>query len=424
MTIRYSSMTTATRSQQNWNDDVSILQDIISENERCITESESEEAEDELFLDIDEQLTWAMLQHDELRKKQKLAAIRSEIETLQVVETTKRSHRVFTRALTKNSNDLCIVFIVSTMTKRSHHEIILQKRRSSMSLKKYHDKIIREHREWIRDVEISFWNISWHFESDEKKILYCMIYLKNESKKLWFDHEETMSAAQQTWFDFIDFLLNLIEDSMNRDIDVTQQYANASQRSNQMIRTFAAHLSTLKHQLSLYSDEHKWAHLFIKLRSELRVIITNVQLISITRDALIDLVAWLKTNLRKEHVLSLKQSRDEDLHYRDRVNKKTHSKRKKSHQSTKLDSSSKMSSHASSRYSKNLFNITCYTCNRKNHYFTDCKDEKIKNRSKESDVNRVFIDSMLHMSRFKISRKDKLSTNASNRRGKNKKFSS
>ncbi len=57
MTIWYSSMTTATRSQQNWNDDVSILQDIISENERCITESESEEAEDELFLDIDEQLT-------------------------------------------------------------------------------------------------------------------------------------------------------------------------------------------------------------------------------------------------------------------------------------------------------------------------------------------------------------------------------
>ncbi len=222
--------------------------------------------------------------------------------------------------------------------KQSHHEIILQKRRLSMSLKKYHDKIIREHREWIRDVEISFWNISWHFESDERKILYCMIYLKSESKKLWFNHEETMSATQQMWFNFIDFLLNLIENSMNRDIDVTQQYANASQRSNQMIRMFAAHLSTLKHQLSLYSDEHKRAHLFIKLRSELRVIITNVQLISITRDALINLVARLKTNLWKEHVLSSKWFQDENLHDRDRINKKTHSKRKKSHQSIRLNS--------------------------------------------------------------------------------------
>ncbi len=211
---------------------------------------------------------------------------------------------------------------------------------------------------------------------------------------------------------------------MNRDIDVTQQYANALQRSDQTIRTFAAHLSILKHQLSLYSDEHKWAHLFIKLRSELRVIITNVQSISITRDALIDLVARLKTNLRKEHVLSSKRSRDENLHDRDRINKKTHSKRKKSHRLTKLDSSSKTSSHASSRYSKNLFNITCYTCNRKSHYSTDCRDEKIKNRSKESDANRVLIDSMSHMSCFKISEKGKLSMNASNHRGKNKKFSS
>ncbi len=62
-----------------------------------------------------------------------------------------------------------------------------------------------------------------------------MIYLKNESKKLWFDHEETMSAAQQMWFDFIDFLLNLIKDLMNRDINMIQQYANASQRSDQTI---------------------------------------------------------------------------------------------------------------------------------------------------------------------------------------------
>jgi len=62
-------------------------------------------------------------------------------------------------------------------------------------------------------------------------------------------------------------------------------------------------------------------------------------------------------------------------------------------------------------------------CNQKNHYFTDCKDEKIKNRSKEFDANQVFIDSMLHMSRFKILKKDKFLMNASNHQEKNKKFS-
>ncbi len=44
-------------------------------------------------------------------------------------------------------------------------------------------------------------------------------------------------------------------------------------------------------------------------------------------------------------------------------------------------------------------------CNWKNHYFTDCKDEKIKNKSKESDVNWVFINSMSYMSCFKIFKK-------------------
>ncbi len=63
-------------------------------------------------------------------------------------------------------------------------------------------------------------------------------------------------------------------------------------------------------------------------------------------------------------------------------------------------------------------------CNQKSHYFTDCKDEKIKNRSKEFDANQVLINLMLHMSHFKISRKDKLLMNTSNHRGKNKKFSS
>ncbi len=59
-----------------------------------------------------------------------------------------------------------------------------------------------------------------------------MIYLKNKSKKLWFNHEEIMFAAQQTWFNFINFLLNLIENLMNQDINMTQQYANALQRLN------------------------------------------------------------------------------------------------------------------------------------------------------------------------------------------------
>ncbi len=68
------------------------------------------------------------------------------------------------------------------------------------------------------------------------------------------------------------------------------------------------YLNILKHQLLLYNDEHKWTHLFIKLKSELCMIITNVQSISIIWNVLINLVAWLKTNLQKENILLLKWS--------------------------------------------------------------------------------------------------------------------
>ncbi len=78
--------------QQSWNNDVSILQDIISENKCHITELKSEEAKNKFSLDINEQLTWVMLQCDELQKKQKLITIQSKIEILQVIETMKRSH--------------------------------------------------------------------------------------------------------------------------------------------------------------------------------------------------------------------------------------------------------------------------------------------------------------------------------------------
>ena len=82
----------------------------------------------------------------------------------------------------------------------------------------------------------------------------------------------------------------------------------------------------------------------------------------------------------------------------------------------------KSSSYNSSCYNKDLFNITCWTCNWKNHYVINCKDKKIKNKSKEFDVNWVFIDSILHISHFKILRKDKLLMNTSNHQEKNKKL--
>jgi hypothetical protein len=111
----------------------------------------------------------------------------------------------------------------------------------------------------------------------------------------------------------------------------------------------------------------------------------------------------------------LKQLQDkDDLYDQDKINKKTHQKRKKSHKSIKFDTSLKLDSNTLIHYNKDLLNITCYTCNQKNYYSIDCKDEKIKKRLKKFNANQVFIDLMLHMNHHEMLKKDKLSMNASN----------
>ena len=146
---------------------------------------------------------------------------------------------------------------------------------------------------------------------------------------------------------------------MNWNINVTQQYANALQHLNQIIWTFAVYLNILKHQLSLYNDEYKWIHLFIKLKFELHMINTNMQLISIIWDVLIDLVTWLKINLQKKYILSLKWSQNKDLYDQDKINKKTHLKQKKFYKLIKLDTLLKLNFSTFTCYNKNLLKIIC-----------------------------------------------------------------
>jgi hypothetical protein len=61
------------------------------ENEHHNLKFKNEEAKDELSLDLNEQLIKAILQHNELQKKQKLAAIHLKIKTLQIIEMMKKS---------------------------------------------------------------------------------------------------------------------------------------------------------------------------------------------------------------------------------------------------------------------------------------------------------------------------------------------
>jgi len=68
----------------------------MTENEHRNLKFKNEEIKDELFLDLNEQLIKMTSQHNELQKKQKLATIHLKIETLQIIDITKKSYLTIT----------------------------------------------------------------------------------------------------------------------------------------------------------------------------------------------------------------------------------------------------------------------------------------------------------------------------------------
>jgi len=86
----------------------------MTENECCNLKFKNKEAKDKLFLDLNKQLTRAILQHDKLQKKQKLTTIHLKIKILQIIEMTKKSHLTTTQKFIVNLNNLhFIAFIIS-----------------------------------------------------------------------------------------------------------------------------------------------------------------------------------------------------------------------------------------------------------------------------------------------------------------------
>ncbi len=127
---------------------------------------------------------------------------------MQVIKTTKKSHWVFTWIFMKNLNDLHIIFIVSITMKWSHHEVVLQKWRLSMLLKKYHNKIIKEHKEWIVIViVIVIHRFLWHWFRLNSWETLCYLYRVN--KTLWERKSLIIyMTASRSWNNEIDTVLS------------------------------------------------------------------------------------------------------------------------------------------------------------------------------------------------------------------------
>jgi len=98
---------------------------------------------------------------------------------------------------------------------------------------------------------------------------------------------------------------------MNHQLHNAQTYTEAIQKLSQSVHTFAAYLSTLKVQLTLYNEKQLIMHFFTKLQLKIKKILLNYQDLLNKQNSLIALTAQLKSNLHTFNTMKLKKTFDD-----------------------------------------------------------------------------------------------------------------
>ncbi|OAL02352.1 hypothetical protein IQ06DRAFT_176790, partial [Phaeosphaeriaceae sp. SRC1lsM3a] len=116
----------------------------------------------------------------------------------------------------------------------------------------YRGKNLKEHREFCRSCEVAFRLLPEEFTIDDDKVIWAMQYLGGDPRELWYAHYEHSFEALGTtpsWTYFKQYLLDLLADPINRSLDAATAHAQALQRKDQPVRSFATYLEVIEEQL-------------------------------------------------------------------------------------------------------------------------------------------------------------------------------
>ncbi len=289
----------------------------------------------------------------------------------------------------------------------SQREDVTASRKWSIKLDKislYHDKSIKKHRDYVRNLTTTFRLILDDFSTKDFKIVYAMQSLAEESKKTWYRFEKQNLDHEYTFKKYCEHLLDLIENFVNRHLHHAQFFSNAKQEKKQSMQAFDAFLNNLESQLTSYIEKQRIIHLFIKLKSKLRAALTNYQNLLIIKKKLLILTNRLKNNMKKTiDVQTTFDSRSSN--FKTSFNKKRNKNEKRENKNSFNDKTKTKNRRKNidekKRKRSNHSHFICHKCNEVEHIVTNCLDLK-----KKLKINAIFNK----FKRSKISKKEKSST--------------
>ncbi len=363
---------------------------------------------------LNERFEKAKRQFQDRLKLQKFKKLKTKIRILKrkdnetVEETTKK---IELKEIESFSIDLMQSISISKKVVQSivssQREDVTASRKRSIRFDKislYHDKSIKKHRDYVRNLTTIFRLIFDDFSTKDFKIVYVMQSLAEEFKKTWYRFEKQNLDHEYIFKKYCEHLLDLIENFVNRHFHHAQFFSNAKQEKKQSMQTFDAFLSNFESQLTSYIEKQRIIHLFIKLRSKLRAALTNYQNLLIIEKKLLILTNRLKNNMKKTIDAQMTfDSRSSD--FKTSFNKKRDRNEKRENKNSFNDKiktrNRRKNIDEKKRKRSNHSHLICHKCNEIEHIVINCFDLK-----KKFKINAVFNK----FKRSKISKKEKSST--------------
>jgi hypothetical protein len=163
-------------------------------------------------------------------------------------------------------------------------------------------KTLKEARDFIRSLELVFALAPDAYSAEQEKILYGVMFLAGEPRETWHQNNSVQQLDSYSWEGFKSFVLDAVEDPVNRSLSTTVAYKTARQGDGQTVQAFVTELATLEEQMDLYTLEQCTFHLLAKLKPALRIAIIMYHDVPKRREDLVSLAIRLESVGRRSEI--------------------------------------------------------------------------------------------------------------------------